>query len=241
MDKAPVTLEPSFAERLLLVAGPVMLPDRAVQDEARNVWDDMVRDLLKAIDREEQGPLLDPNVSMKYWDKLQRFEPDYSEVIEALGTDGAAFQALQLAARDALLKRKTVSTVDTVRGPHVVDVAPHGIDEMTWLLEADTVENPKRLVADLAAGALVYLEVQIFADCFPDTYSGLVQVAQLAMAEKPPEWLPPMWLADGLTTLFQEPLGFGETEKPAPRPLKPQRSHEKQVVEAMRGPNEAGL
>lgn len=246
--KTPATLEPSRAELLLLVAGPTMLPDKDVIRASKTVWGQMCDALEEAIGLEEPDHLYKMGVSDSYAAKLQRFDPDYGPVIEALHPDGAAFQALQEAAKQALGKRRPYAEVMTVLGPQPVDVEPDGIDQRTWLMLCDTLEDPRRLVRDLAAGALCYEQVQLFADVFPETYGGLVQVAQLVFPKRQAAdktWLPPLWLADALHVFFQEPLGTGMTiAEYAPKPLAPQRKGKLDMSalrDALKGPNEAAL
>jgi hypothetical protein len=249
--KPPVTLEPSLGERLLLTTGAAKLPDKKDLKEAGKVWRELCTSLEEAMKLENPGHFYAFRVSDNYWEKLRRYDPDYSELIE-LSEGGASFQSLQLNAKEELegLRRKT--TITNVLGFQLIDVEPHGIEERTALRLADTVEHPDRLIRDFAAAALCYEQVQLFADVYPETYSGLIQVAQLTMAKLWPvdargylaKTAPPLWVQDALTVLFQEPLEVGvKVEAAKEKPLSSQRKTGGKAllnIDSRKGPADIG-
>lgn len=228
MVKISPALTPVLQERLLLVSGAIRLPERADRAAARGVWKKMIAAMNAAMDLEEPEKLKPIGVKDTYWTKLQRYDPDYAAFIEEEPTIGATFQSLQMNAKAVLERRYPTVTITDVTGNHPVKVEPHGVEQLSFLIYADTVENPSRLIDDFAASALILPQVQVFMDCFPETYSGLLQVVQTLMAKKWPagkDELPPLWMQDQLTILFQEELGTGlSVSEPEVKPPKPQRN-----------------
>ena len=241
--KAPAALEPAEAERLLLTTGLLEVPERDQVVASRSIWRELVALLEEALEREDPGRLYATTVSGTYADRLVKAAPDYPPFIERHPEAGAQFQLLQTEARQRLIDSRPVTTIMTAAGERTVDVEPEGIEQKVWLMEADTIEFPRRLVHDLAAGALCYEQVLAFAAAFPETYSGLVQVAQALVNKRGVDWYPPLWLNDMLHVLYQEQLGTGvKTQQAKPRPLQPQRRTKGNIdLESFKSPADAAL
>lgn len=240
--KAPAALEPSEAERLLLTTGLLDVPGRDQVVASRAIWRELVGLLEEAIGCDDPGRLYAMTVGDTYADRLVRADPDYAAFNEQTEA-GAQFQLLQTEARQRLIDSRPVTTIMTVAGEREIAVEPEGIEQKLWLLEADTIEFPRRLVHDIAAGALCYEQVLAFAGAFPETYSGLVQVAQAIVSKKGPKWYPPLWLNDMLHVLYQEQLGTGvKTQQAQRKPLTPQRKTKGAIdLESFKSPADAAL
>lgn len=222
-------LDIPVAEALLLTTGAAALPTRADIRDSRGVWKRIVAGLMEALDREDPGRLWGIGVKPAYWERLQKFAPIYADGLDDLerlsGIEvRTQFQALQLDAQAILQARHPVTTVDTVLGPRAVP--SDELSEHLFLLLADTVEEPLRLVRDLAAGVLAPDQILVFAEVFPDTYITICQVLQELLAKrvgKEHDWLPPLWLADSIRVLLKQPLGTGtaiEVKTPPPSKAK---------------------
>lgn len=241
--KASPGLEPEDAEKLLLATGLLKLPDREAVKASKDVWRELIGLLAAALELEEQDKLRAPQVTDSYFDRLLRaIDSDYDEFIEANPTIGAQFQLLQTEAQQHLKDAHPTATVTTVAGDRDIDLEPDGVEQKLWLLKADTVEFPQRLIYDLAAGALCYAQVQTFEAVFPETYSGIVQVAQGLCDKKGPKWMPPLWLNDALRVLYQEELATGvEVTTEAPKPLSPRRTKGTLDLASFKAPGQEGI
>ncbi len=200
-----------LAETVLMASGLIDPPTHTHVWAARGQLDDLHAQLLVALDRDDPGHLYVCPERAGYFDRLTS-EPDYA-TIEAIlepliGTEAAdAYTVLHQAARRTLLDLRPSSTIDTVLGPKVLPL--DSISEMRWALEVDTIEG-LRLVKDIAAGALLQEEVNVFAACFPESYAHLLGELDLALAKKAAakkSWDPPLWLADSLRVFERKPFG----------------------------------
>ena len=220
-------LDIPMAEALLLVTGAATLPTRAAITASRTCWKKIVTGLTLALEREEPGHLYAIGVKATYWTRLSKFAPLYADGLDELerlaGIEvRTQFQALQIDAKAQLEARHPVTTVNTVLGAR--PVPSDELSEALFFLLADTVEDPMRVVHDLAAGVLAPDQILVFAEVFPETYISLCQMTQKLLSKrvgKDPDWQPPLWLADAIRVLWQQPLGTGvSVEVKAPPPSK---------------------
>lgn len=199
------------AEAILMATGLVETPTATHVRASRTLQKDLRDEMLAALDREEPGRLYVCPERPGYWDKLTN-PPDYEAmepVIEAMtDTETAdAYKVLHQNARQTLMDLRPKSSIETVMGDVVLPL--DAISEGRWLLEVDTVEGG-RLTKDLAAGALLKEEVDVFSAVFPKTYAWLLDELNVALVKRAAakkDWEPPLWLADSLRVLEQRPFG----------------------------------
>jgi len=215
-----------LAETVLMATGLLELPTGTHVRAARSILSEMRNDLLDALDREEPGRLILCPERVSYFDRLTN-PPDYEAMAAALepllGTEAADnYTVLHQNARQSLLGLRPSSTIDTVLGPKVLPL--DAISEARWALEVDAVEGP-RLVADIAAGALLKEVVDVFSAVFPESYGYLIEQLDLALAKKTAatkSWEPAPWLADSLRVFERRPFGatleLKEPKAPEPPP-----------------------
>jgi hypothetical protein len=215
------------AETILMATGLVEVPTATHVRASRALLADLRGQLLAALDRDDPGRLYVCPERPGYFDRLAR-EPDYEAYQAALeplvGTELAdTYVVLHQAARRVLLDLRPVSTIDTVMGPTVLPL--DSISEGRWALEVDVVEG-LRIVKDLAAGALLKEEVDVFASCFSEAYRYLLDELDAELAKRraaKASWSPPPWLADSIRVLERLPFGATLELKPpkAPEPSAP--------------------
>jgi hypothetical protein len=236
-----------LAETVLMASGLVAPPTATHVRAARALLDDLRDQLLAALEREEPGRLFVCPERAGYFDRLAR-EPDLAAAETALepliGTEAAdAYTVLHQAARRTLLDLRPSSTIDTVLGPKVLPL--DSISEARWALEVDTVEG-MRIMKELAAGALLKEEVDVFAACFPESYAYLLGELDLQLAKKAaaaPTWEPPMWLADSLRIFERKPFGASLelTAAKSPPPTSPPKRGKSEIdTEALKTKSQGG-
>jgi len=190
------------AESLLLASGLLEAPTRQHVLAAPEILKEMRETLLAALDREDPARLIVYPLRKSYFDRLSA-EPDYASLqqdAEALVGDEVAdaYVALHARARDTLLAARPRVEITTVLGPQPMPL--DSISQGRWDLQVDVVEGA-RIVKDIAAGALLSIEVDIFQSCFPTIYAELRKVEDDGInrhvaAKK--SWLPEPWLANSL-------------------------------------------
>lgn len=215
------------AESILMATGLVERPTATHVRASRALLPDLRKELLAALDREDPGRLYVCPERPGYFDRLSN-EPDYEAYQAALEPLVGAEQAdvyvvLHQRARRVLLDLRPVSTIDTVMGPTVLPL--DSISEARWAIEVDVVEG-LRLVKDLAAGALLKEEVDVFASCFPEAYRFVTDELDAELVKRraaKASWSPPPWLADSIRVLERLPFGATLELKPAkaPQPSSP--------------------
>jgi hypothetical protein len=217
------------AEALLMATGLLETPERTHILGASELVKAMREDMTAALDREDPGRLILYPPRVTYFDRLS-VEPDYAELLAAAetlagGEVADAYVAAHQRARRALLDLRPRSTIDTVMGPVVMPL--DAISQGTWDLLVDVVEGC-RLVKDLAAGALLAQEVQLFQACFPDTYRDLRALEDELLNKhraKKKSWVPEPWMASSLLVFEGRPpegkLSVAPGTEPEPgRPTK---------------------
>jgi hypothetical protein len=214
-----------LAETILMAAGLVEPPTATHVRAARGLQADLRRDLVDILDREDPGRLYVCPERAGYFDRLSNppVYESWSAVVERMaGTETAdAYNVLHGNARRVLLDLRPGASIDTVLGPK-----PMPLDSISlgrWAIEVDVVEG-MRLLKDLAAGALLKEEVDVFSACFPETYDYLLGELDLLLAKKWPagsQVAPPLWLGDALRVLEQKPFGVSLELKPVKAPDAP--------------------
>ncbi len=214
-----------LAENILMATGLVAQPTPTHVRAARGLLADLRKDLAEALDREEPGHLYVCPERATYFDRLTA-EPDYdtfaASVEQMLGSETAdAYTVLHQNARRVLLDLRPVATIDTVLGPKVMPI--DSISAGRWAIEVDVVEG-MRVMKDLAAGALLKEEIDVFSACFPETYAYLLGELDVMLAKKvaaTKSWEPPPWLADSLRVFERKPFGATLEIKPPKGPDAP--------------------
>lgn len=210
-----------LVENVLMAAGLVEAPTATHVRAAKGLLADLRKQLVEAIDREDPGRLYVCPERAGYFDQLTT-EPDYDTlpfaVHRLLGTEARdAYTVLHGNARRVLLDLHPASTIDTVLGPKVMPL--DAISEARWAIEVDVVEG-MRLVKDIAAGALLKEEVDVFSACFPETYAYLLGEMGTELDKRSAAnqgWMPPGWLGDSLRVLQRKPFN-ATLEIKAPKP-----------------------
>jgi hypothetical protein len=202
------------AELLLLSTGAIALPTATDIKAIRKLPKELEGRLHHALEREKPAKLVALTTTKTFWPRLAAYNPDYASMDEVEDTFGletcAKFQALQLNARNELERRHPVTLIDTVLGPRPVPSSY--LDEETFRVLADTVQDETRLLRDMASGVVIRDQVILFAACFPETYTSLLtEMSDWLIKQEAanPEWLPPLWLADQIKLLRQEKLDTG--------------------------------
>jgi len=112
-------------------------------------------------------------------------------------------------------------------------------------IEGGVVEG-LRLIKDLAAGALLKEEVDLFASCFPEAYFHLVGELDRGLAKRTAankSWEPPMWLADSLRVFEGKPFGASlelTGRKEPPSPPAPKRGKAELDTDALKTKSQGG-
>lgn len=190
------------AESLLLATGLLESPQRQHVLAAPVLVKDMRQTLLDALDREDPARLIVYPERKTYFDRLSE-DPDYASIqqdAEALvGTEVAdAYIALHQRARSTLLAARPKVEIMTVMGPKPMPL--DSISQGRWDIQVDVVESA-RLCKDIAAGALLKEEVELFQSCFPTLYAELRKVEDdgiNAHVARKKSWIPEPWLANSL-------------------------------------------
>lgn len=218
---------PAEAESLLLATGLVAAPDRTTLAGAPGLVPDLKKQLSAALGRDTPDRLYVVKLpgGSGYAKQLAK-DPDYEGLVAWLapriGANGAlAYQVTHQTARQVLLSRRTIITVDTIMGSQVVANDPEADEQ--WELEAGQVEQ-MRIVKDLAAGALLKECVDVFRACFPATYGLLVDHLDDELNKrgaKSKTWMPDPYLEDSIRIFlgrkFDDPVQInGPAELPAP-------------------------
>ena len=236
-----------LAETILMATGLVELPTATHVRASRTLLADLEAQMLAALEREDPGHLYVCPERAGYFDRLTN-PPDYEAMGAALepliGTEAAdIYEALHVNARQTLLALRPSSTIDTVLGPKVLPL--DSISEARWAIEVDVVEG-LRIMKDLAAGALLKEEVDLFGAAFPEAYHHLVGQLDLALAKKvagKKSWEPPMWLADSLRVFERMPFGASleiTGPKPPPPPAPPRKGKAELDTEALKTKSQGG-
>lgn len=161
------------AEALLLATGLVAAPDRTALAGAPGLVPDLKKEITAALDRDEPDRVFAVSTGGKGYAAQLAKEPDYEGFLAFLepriGHDDAmAYQVQHQTARQVLLSRRTIVTIDDgIMGVQVVANDPEADEQ--WALEVGQVEQ-MRIVKDLAAAALLKECVDVFRACFPETY-----------------------------------------------------------------------
>lgn len=220
------------AETILMSTGLLTTPDPTHVRADDQLLKDARDEMIAALDREEPGRLYVCPQRPGYFDRLT-IPPDYERlavVVELmLGTETAdAYTVLHQQARQTLLDLRPKSSIETVMGDLVLPLDP--ISDGRWLLEVDTVEG-MRLTHDLAAGALLKEEVDVFSAAFPEAYGFLLDELNKALAKRAAAkqgWEPAPWLADSLRVFEGRPFGakleITPPKSPPPSPPKTSKS-----------------
>jgi hypothetical protein len=190
------------AESLLLATGLLESPKRQHVLAAPILVKEMRDGMLEALDREKPARLIVYPERKTYFDRLSD-EPDYASLqqdAEALvGTDIAdEYVALHAKARDVLMAARPRVEIMTVLGPQPMPL--DSISQGRWDLQVDVVEGA-RIVKDVAAGAVLSIEVEVFQACFPTLYAELRKVEDDGINKhvaKKKSWIPEPWLANSL-------------------------------------------
>lgn len=170
----------------------------------------------------------------KFYEKLKP-EPSYSlwhdRIARALGVQVAdAWQALHMNARRALLDKRPKMEAQTVMGARELPL--DFISEGRWAIQVDVVEG-NRLLKDLAAGAVLKIEVDLYAECFPETWKYLVDELDVELSRLYPvdsDKLPPAWISGSLLLFEGKALGTsleatpGKDNAPPPKAAKTTKS-----------------
>ncbi len=194
------------AESLLAATGLVAVPDRTSIAASRTVVKDLVKQLVAVLDRDDQKRLRVNNQTENYIKQLG-MPPDYDRISAAIEPKfglaiAGEYQLLHQEIRQRFLDSYPAQEVDTARGTRSQPPDPELLAQ--WLLEVDTIEN-QRIVSDLAAGAVLPETVKVFKDSFPEIYSALLGELSEAIAKRPFDWLPPVWLEMALATFTGQP------------------------------------
>lgn len=210
------------AEALLAATGLLHPPDRTARTAAKHLVADLRKQLIGVLDHENQRRLRVNDQTESYLKKLAA-TPDYegiNAIIESKYglTMVGQYMEKHMAARQLLLDSYPAQEVETSRG--VVPQPPDPELLAQWLLDVDTIEN-QRIVSDLAAGAVLPETVTVFKTVFPEIYAYLVTELNEAIATKPADWIPPIWLEMAIGTFAGAPMEGAPPAKPSEEP-KPQ-------------------
>ena len=200
-----------LAEELLMSTGLVTQPDRTHVTAATGMMKDTHREMREALVREDPGRLYVCPTYDTYFNKLTD-EIDYEEwkqpILAKLGPEVAdVWQVKHSEAREALKALRPKMEIDTIMGP--VEMPLDFISRFTWALQVDVVEG-LRLVKDIAAGALLKEEVDLFIALFPEAYKQLRATEDEMLAKqraKDSKWFPPPWLEGSLNVFERRPFG----------------------------------
>lgn len=202
------------AELLLLTTGVLDLPDAANIRATRTIEEDLKARMEALLERTKPAKLSPLKVGKRFFPRLVAFRPDYSDMPEVEDEFGLAtktrFQFLQQKAKAELEARHRVTVIDTVLGPRPVPSSY--LDEESYRVLADTIQDELRLVRDMASGVLISDQVALFEACLPETYNFLLVTMSdwlVKQASANPEWLPPEWLSSRIRILRKEPLEPG--------------------------------
>lgn len=208
------------AECLLAATGLLERPDDTARRAAQVLLADLQRQMLAALDQDEPARMGKVGQTAKYHAKLAA-TPPYETIhvqLEALygPAFAGAYQAAHMNARQLVLGRYPSGDLDGIFGTTIVEPDWERLSQ--WLLEADTVER-QRLVADLAAAAVLPETVEVFVAAFPLIYGKLREVLNERLGElRDQHWSPPAWLESALITFMQLPVEQAPPAPPAPTP-----------------------
>lgn len=214
-----------LVEALLAATGVVDAPDASAVRAMKGYSLGLRRELLDVVDLKDPGRLYVNNQNSSFFERLS-VEPPYVEwskfLVPVIGLEAAGeWQTKHAAARQLLLDRHPVTTIDSIRGAVVME---NDIEsEAQWLLEVDTVQNPDRVVRDLAAGALLVEQAQVFNQAYPELAEFLRQALNddvVKRAGAKPGWLPSPWLEDSMRIFLGLPLDAAVEIRDVP-PAKP--------------------
>jgi hypothetical protein len=200
-----------LAESVLMATGLVEQPTRTHERASRRLLEDAAQTIIDALDREQPARLIVCPARVSYFDRLtDPFDYAAAEAVlePVIGTEAAdAYQALHKSGREVLKALRPRSTINTVMGD--VPLPLDAISEGRWAIEVDVVEG-LRLPKDIAAGALLKEEVDVFSAIFPESYAFLLGELDRALAKRAgasKTWQPPPWLADSLRVFERKPFG----------------------------------
>ncbi len=210
------------AELLLLATGLLEYPERT-HARAASVMADEIKERCKDIVLQEKPkPLLKVTKRVTYYARLvkDQLAVEYPKVLPKvaalIGHDEAgAWQLLRQAAQQRMIDQRPITEMQTLCGPVEIPNSPD--QDAQYALEADTMENHTRLLADVGAGAALLSQVQLWAGLFPETYKliagdpkvgelGAIREAMRDRKKTDLQWYPPNWMDGALRVLLQVPF-----------------------------------
>ena len=204
------------AEVLLASTGLLQPPDATSIAAAQILLEDLKRQIVATLDKENQTAVRVNDLTTRYHEKLAQtpaYETMTAQLAETHGLAfAAAYQEAHQRARQLLLDRWPENTLDTIFGARIYPGDPEAVAQ--WLLEGDTVEN-QRVAKDFAAAALLPECMEVFVTAYPALYREVLAALNEELAQRvETEWSPPPWLESTIAT-------FKGIEDPAIPPAPP--------------------
>lgn len=216
---------------LLLLSAGLLKPPGADEVSALRALETELRELARGITgAPKQGPLRVNPQSDRYFDRLTKFKaglydygPAVADLAHMVGFEVAGdWQRLHMSAVQFMLDRYPRSIISSVVGDVFVESDPESLAQ--YRLEADTIERPQRILWDLAAGAVLAEQQDVFASVAPETYAMMVKEIRDECSKRhfaDPEWLPAWWLEDALRVFLELPPEGNITSTPGGAKMKP--------------------